>query len=111
MTAPNTAENVWRGIPSQSAQVPYSRDSSTSVSPTSKNTAVITKLAPSIARRLQHGTHQAASHLRETPLDGPVTPVSLRRAAAHRTAAVRTYTSVHPGEIRSWPHCPVQLAL
>src|SRR3954465_4916193 len=43
MTAPKTAENVCRGTPSQSAQVPYSRDSSTIVSPTSKNTAVITR--------------------------------------------------------------------
>src|SRR4029453_11729658 len=39
MTAPNTAENVCRGIPSQSAQVPYSVVSSISVSPTSNTTA------------------------------------------------------------------------
>ena len=43
MIAPKTAEKVWRGTPSQSAQVPYSRDSSTMVSPTSKNTLVITR--------------------------------------------------------------------
>src|SRR5260370_2168070 len=42
MTAPNTAENVCRGTPSQSAQVPYSRLSSTSVSPTSSTTAATT---------------------------------------------------------------------
>src|SRR2546421_9716617 len=39
MTAPKTAEKVCRGMPNQSAQVPYSRLSSTIVSPTSKNTA------------------------------------------------------------------------
>src|SRR5262249_2747289 len=43
ITAPNTAENVCRGTPSQSAHVPYSRLSSTSVSPTSKTTALITR--------------------------------------------------------------------
>src|SRR6266571_2677831 len=39
MTAPNMAEKVWRGMPSQSAQVPYSVVSLISVSPTSKTTA------------------------------------------------------------------------
>lgn len=43
--APNTAENVCLGTPSQSAQVPYSRVSSTSVSPTSNTTASITWLS------------------------------------------------------------------
>src|SRR5215471_16774432 len=42
MVAPNTAEKVWRGTPSQSAQVPYSRVSLTKTSPTSKTTARIT---------------------------------------------------------------------
>jgi hypothetical protein len=40
---PNTAKNVCRGTPSQSAHVPYSRVSSTIVSPTSKNTALLSK--------------------------------------------------------------------
>src|SRR6266498_2647437 len=39
MTAPNMAEKVCRGTPSQSAQVPYSVVSSISVSPTSNTTA------------------------------------------------------------------------
>src|SRR5664280_976050 len=39
MTAPNIAEKVCRGTPSQSAQLPYSVLSSMRVSPTSKNTA------------------------------------------------------------------------
>jgi hypothetical protein len=41
MTAPNIAEKVWRGTPNQSAQAPYSVDSSMSTSPTSKKTALI----------------------------------------------------------------------
>src|SRR5664280_3505277 len=39
MTAPNIAEKVCRGTPSQSAQLPYSVVSLMRVSPTSKNTA------------------------------------------------------------------------
>src|SRR5215218_6361253 len=39
MTAPNMAEKVCRGTPSQSAHAPYSVDSSMSVSPMSKTTA------------------------------------------------------------------------
>src|SRR5262249_53166417 len=41
MTAPNTAEKVCRGMPSQSAQVPSSRVSSIKPSPTSNQTARI----------------------------------------------------------------------
>jgi hypothetical protein len=44
MTAPNIAENVCRGTPSQSAQVPYSRLSSISVSPTSNQYAEVARL-------------------------------------------------------------------
>src|SRR5580765_2855699 len=39
MTAPQTARNVSRGIPSQSAHADHARVSSTIVSPTSKTTA------------------------------------------------------------------------
>ncbi|TML02363.1 MAG: EthD family reductase [Actinobacteria bacterium] len=39
MMAPNIAMKVNRGTPSQSAQAAHTRDSSISVSPTSKNTA------------------------------------------------------------------------
>src|ERR1700716_4082961 len=41
MTAPITAEKVCRGMPSQSAQVPYSRVSLIKTSPTSNQTARI----------------------------------------------------------------------
>ena len=41
MTAPNIAEKVCRGMPSQSAQVPYSRVSLIRTSPTSNQTARI----------------------------------------------------------------------
>jgi hypothetical protein len=41
MIAPNTAEKVWRGTPSQSAHVPYSLVSFTRHSPTSNMTALI----------------------------------------------------------------------
>lgn len=40
VTAPNTAEKVWRGTPIQSAHAPHSRESSSNVSPTSNTTAV-----------------------------------------------------------------------
>src|SRR5690348_6704891 len=39
-TAPSTAANVSRGTPSQSAHLPHTPVSSTSVSPTSKKTAL-----------------------------------------------------------------------
>ena len=44
--SPKTAENVCRGTPSQSAQVPYSRVSSIRTSPTSNQTARIGTGAP-----------------------------------------------------------------
>src|SRR6266540_1171443 len=51
MTAPNMAEKVWRGTPSQSAQVPYSVVSFISVSPTSKTTARTRGATDSSAKR------------------------------------------------------------
>src|SRR6266581_6736787 len=63
MTAPNIAENVCRGTPSQSAQVPYSRLSSIKVSPTSNHTArIVTKsILPSLSKHrelLVQGSHR-----------------------------------------------------
>src|SRR6266511_5754137 len=65
MKAPNIAINVNRGTPSQSARAAHTRDSSISVSPTSKNTARTLMpsplaFAPSDRGRPWHG---AGSHL------------------------------------------------
>src|ERR671928_1486593 len=48
MTAPNIAEKVCRGMPSQSAQVPYSRVSLIRTSPTSNQTARIGDMGGSV---------------------------------------------------------------
>src|SRR5690349_19026949 len=50
--APQTARNVRRGMPSQSAQLDHARVSSTIVSPTSKTTAArLTAPSPGLALR------------------------------------------------------------
>ena len=79
---PRRQNESWQhlGTPSQSAQVPYSRVSSTSVSPTSNTTASIT----ATPYRLLRSSPSRAVTLAEFRSMG-----SRRRASAPRRAAVR----------------------
>src|SRR5664280_309060 len=70
MTAPNIAEKVCRGTPSQSAQLPYSVVSSMRVSPTSKNTARTASGLASIRSGTPSSRHGALFVQVE---DGPMT--------------------------------------
>jgi hypothetical protein len=99
MTAPNTAEKVCRGTPSQSAQVPYSRLSSTIVSPTSKNTAckrAISTLPPQPLDTRASLSSPTGIHVQ---LDQPNTP-RLTRALTLLLQEINTTPPHLPGDPR-----------
>src|ERR1700761_8690194 len=81
---PNTAENVCRGMPSQSAHWPCWRVSSTSVSPTSKTTASITRAVYGRPRRAPPVGGAAPSSERYASTRGSV---QLRRGQRDQDAA------------------------
>lgn len=72
MTAPNTAEKVCRGTPNQSAHLPYSRDSSTRTSPTSKTTALITLANLDGHRPAGSHSHGSVKHQSAPACEAPV---------------------------------------
>src|SRR5688572_7869636 len=75
MAPPSTAKKVSRGTPSRSAQIPQTRVSSTSVSPTSKTTALTVTwcgAGPSPGAFAPRGPAQRLARQLLGPLAGPL---------------------------------------
>jgi hypothetical protein len=93
VTAPRTAENVWRGTPIQSAHAPNSRLSSSRVSPTSNTTERIT--LPAYGQRSPYGD-RVINKIKLPYLLGFVRGIATGRLVRLRRA--RTITSKFTGD-------------